>query len=77
MIIEKRKDIMKKLSANDKSLLLTNDVLALNKEIFYCRHCAKEGVEIGAINLADLYDILVDEDKLKRLVSKLKNKAFW
>lgn len=25
----------------------------------------------------DLYDILTDEEKLKKLVSKLKLKAFW
>lgn len=25
----------------------------------------------------DLYDILMDDEKLKNLVSKLRNKAFW
>lgn len=25
----------------------------------------------------DLYDILMDEEKLKTLISRLRNKAFW
>ena len=29
------------------------------------------------INGNQIYDILMDEDKLKVLISKLKNKAFW
>lgn len=27
--------------------------------------------------IKDLYDILMDEEKLRVLVSKLRNKAFW
>jgi len=33
--------------------------------------------EEGKIKVTDLYDILMDEEKLKVLVSKLKLKAFW
>jgi len=29
------------------------------------------------INVIDLYNILIDEEKLRILVSKLKLKAFW
>jgi hypothetical protein len=29
------------------------------------------------ISSIDLYDILMDEERLKVLVSKLRNKAFW
>ena len=29
------------------------------------------------ISATDLYDILMDEEKLRVLVSKLRNKAFW
>jgi hypothetical protein len=31
----------------------------------------------GYVNTDDLYDILMDEEKLKVLVAKLRNKAFW
>ena len=31
----------------------------------------------GQIKSTDLYDILMDKDKLKVLISKLRNKAFW
>lgn len=31
----------------------------------------------STINVDDLYDILIDEEKLRILVSKLKLKAFW
>lgn len=33
--------------------------------------------EEGKIKVTDLYDILMDEEKLRVLVSKLRNKAFW
>lgn len=29
------------------------------------------------VRIDDLYDILMDDEKLKILVGKLKNKAFW
>jgi len=29
------------------------------------------------MNVRDLYDILMDDEKLRVLVSKLRNKAFW
>lgn len=29
------------------------------------------------VHAHDLYDVLMDEEKLKVLVSKLRNKAFW
>lgn len=29
------------------------------------------------MSVFDLYDILMDEEKLRVLVSKLRNKAFW
>lgn len=31
----------------------------------------------SSVKVGDLYDILMDEEKLKILISKLKNKAFW
>jgi hypothetical protein len=31
----------------------------------------------GNISMYDLYDILIDEEKLKVLISKIRNKAFW
>lgn len=31
----------------------------------------------ATINITDLYDILMDDGKLKDMVSLLKNKAFW
>jgi hypothetical protein len=32
---------------------------------------------VGCVNTVDLYNILMDEEKLKTIVSKLRNKAFW
>jgi len=32
---------------------------------------------LNNIYIVDLYDILMDEEKLRVLVSKLRNKAFW
>jgi hypothetical protein len=32
---------------------------------------------LGSIYVETLYDILMDEEKLRVLVSKLRNKAFW
>jgi hypothetical protein len=29
------------------------------------------------INKVDLYNIIMDDEKCKKLISKLKNKAFW
>ena len=34
-------------------------------------------VMIGSVYIEDLYDLFTDEEKLKVLVSKLKNRAFW
>lgn len=31
----------------------------------------------GTVCSKDLYDIMMDEEKLKKIVSKLKCKAFW
>jgi len=30
-----------------------------------------------AVNIVDLYNVLMDEEKLKRIVSIMNNKAFW
>ena len=37
----------------------------------------KKNFWVNAIDSKDLYDILMDEEKLRVLVSKLRNKAFW
>ena len=34
-------------------------------------------VDQDHMSVLDLYDILMDEEKLRVLVSKLRNKAFW
>jgi hypothetical protein len=31
----------------------------------------------GYVRVDDLYDILMDEERLRVLVSKVRNKAFW
>lgn len=31
----------------------------------------------GQVDAIDLYNIFTDEEKLKELLSKLRNKAFW
>lgn len=33
--------------------------------------------DISSISIIDLYDILMDDKKLKIIVSKLHNKVFW
>jgi hypothetical protein len=32
---------------------------------------------VGLVSTIELYDIFMDDEKLKTLVSKLRNKAFW
>jgi hypothetical protein len=32
---------------------------------------------VGLVSTIELYDIFMDDEKLKTLVSKLHNKAFW
>jgi hypothetical protein len=39
--------------------------------------CANNYVNDEFMSVLDLYDILTNEEKLKVLVSKLRNKAFW
>ena len=34
-------------------------------------------VSSGKVNITNLYDVLMDEEKLRLLSSKLKLKAFW
>ncbi|HET8792654.1 MAG TPA: hypothetical protein VFM31_02585 [Nitrososphaeraceae archaeon] len=34
-------------------------------------------VSSGKVNITNLYDVLMDEEKLRLLASKLKLKAFW
>lgn len=42
-----------------------------------CNRCLPSDHIPPTIYATDLYDILMDEEKLQALVSKLKLKAFW
>lgn len=67
-MIKKAKDIMAKC----KAILSLMDFLEIPYSMggaFY--------QSPPTINTFDLYDILMDEEKLRVLVSKLRNKAFW
>jgi len=66
----------------DEQAKLVGDAIRQNLEKAEAAHKLMELLEIpckdiSSISIIDLYDILMDDKKLKIIVSKLHNKVFW
>jgi hypothetical protein len=71
-VVRKLTDETEEKVRKSKALMNILDIPYLDKTVYNTTTD-----DFANVCATDLYDILMDEEKLRVLVSKLRNKAFW
>lgn len=76
-LVDRLKIDMEKLSNRVESITHTKERKKKSTELMKLLNIPYYVTEEDAVRITDLYDILMNDDKLSELVAKLKLKAFW